>query len=1021
MLPYTFRIENREVRIEMFFVSNRRKIVFILTDVLSILRSRFSILKVYSREIKNYLFTINSIYKYHPPSIIGLNRNSLSIFLWLLISPFFLNAQQESDHRQDSMLGAYYYEMADSLFLDIDTALYYSHLALPLLKKTKQWELYVFTRCGLNYCYNTKEQYDSMRYNNKRAVDIAKIHLNPNSEAFICATNNQALTFSEIDEDYLKALETYKKTYNLLNTSNSSFSKGPLEENIGQMYYFLGDFETAINYYSQAIASFKLAATPSTIPFIRLAKVYDKLSKVYYKLGQLELAKQHQVKAIQMLYGSADFNQNFATRLLTELVKINISLGDLDSASYQLHQVQKNKTLTPLQTAKLFHHQGVIAFKKGDFPSAIKALTRGFEQDITKDKVREKANIYRSLSQIYMASQQFELALKYQQEAVRLLTKNASLKRDIDIPDSEATVLSSLELFKTFIDKGQTLKQLYQQTGEILYLVAALDSYTYLSFLTDDIRCLYQSEESQLLLLEEAKDFYEEAITAAYELYDQTQEVGYVEKAFFFTEKSKSNLLLDELRKKKFLSKTVVADSLIQQEYALKVAITNYKKLIRKEAAKGEKKEAQKIQTLNQQLFLHRENLGSIKDQLQERFPAYSDLTKQAPINLSNVQNRLVPNQVVLEYFVGQENIYLFKITPSQTDFIKIPNDFDLDQLLVQLFDNLKMTGKNGVTNYITVAHQLYKHLIEPANLTATENNLLIIPDGQLENLPIGILLSNTTTNQSPKMLPYLIRDYTIGYAYSATIFDFQMKQSLSTKSGILGIFPVFSDTSKELFFSDQLYEILSKFVGNYLIKEAATVSNFKKQAENFSILHFFTHARGYDAQHGEPSIDFIDKTLAVSDLQTYHLNAHLAVLGACQTNVGAYKKGEGIMSLSRVFTFAGIPSIITSVATVFEQSTSTIMATLYDNMKQGLPKQIALRNAKEAYLTDPKVPDSQCAPFYWGTFLAIGNTKPIPLTKQSIWKSGMEFFFNLSKQYLGYLLVLSLLVWFGSRMIKKN
>ncbi|HHH50491.1 MAG TPA: CHAT domain-containing protein, partial [Saprospiraceae bacterium] len=615
-------------------------------------------------------------------------------------------------------------------------------------------------------------------------------------------------------------------------------------------------------------------------------------------------------------------------------------------------------------------------------------LHRGLQVTPQKNQVREKASIPRTLSEIFHSKKDFRQALKHQQKAVKLLTADTSLINDLDIPDSRTIVSSKLDLFKTLVQKGKTIHALYQETKNPIYLKAALNTYLYLSQLTDDIRSFYQSEESQLLLLDEAKDFYEKAMETAFLLYDKNPNQQFLENAFFFTEKSKSELLLEELRKKEFSGKGIIADSLLKKQYNLKVAINYNHKLLKKENRKIEQKNKSKIKDLETTIFNLQKQWSDLKDEINLSYPTYSALTEQLPITLNKMQSKLDDSQVLLEYFVGKKNIYLFKVTQQNATLLKISNDFNLDILLTDLFGNLKMTGTNGISQYSTIAYQLYQKLLQPAQLSS-QKNVIIIPDGRLENLPFGILLTKKGNTNSPKDLPYFIKKMATSYAYSATILSYQMSQKTSLASSIIGVFPIFEKTEKELLHSEKIHKSLSRFSGSFLLKEEATKQNFLNNVEDFQIIHFSSHARGKDNIQESPSIDLFDGSLIISDLQTYNLSASLAVLSACETNVGEYRNGEGIMSLSRGFTFAGVPSIITSVSNVMEESTSSIIISLYKNLEKRMPKHEALRQAKLEYLNNPNLPNSECSPYYWGTFLAIGNMDNITFkykSKNDIW-----------------------------------
>ena len=46
-------------------------------------------------------------------------------------------------------------------------------------------------------------------------------------------------------------------------------------------------------------------------------------------------------------------------------------------------------------------------------------------------------------------------------------------------------------------------------------------------------------------------------------------------------------------------------------------------------------------------------------------------------------------------------------------------------------------------------------------------------------------------------------------------------------------------------------------------------------------------------------------------EIYNLELKGELAVLSACSTGDGKLQKGEGVISLARAFTYAGIPSVV--------------------------------------------------------------------------------------------------------------
>lgn len=902
-----------------------------------------------------------------------------------LIGPRRLPASVPTDFQRDSLLGITYYQKADAAWRNIDSCMHYSFLAIEYLKNTCQWEKYIFTLCGLNYCYNSREQYEEMEANNLLAYTEAKRYLTPEDETYYIALNNYALVQSEIKEDHLGALGLYKEAYDGLNgikgeVNNST--RGGIEENIGQMYYFLGDFETAVDFYKKAEESFKNVRVDGQIkvPYIRVAKIHDKIAKVHYASADFREAWVYQQKSLSTLEESGIYDRNFSVRFEIDLAKTALSRQDQATALAILNRLSR-EDLTPIQRAKVLRYQGMANLRDGQPGLAEKQLLAGLGQKIAEDQALEKVKLNMALAELYTQTGQAERALAAQQETVRLLAPDAELGSLFALPPSGSFVKSSLQLFRVLKMKAGTLSELYEEHREKKYAKAAMDTYRYIGTLIDEIRSFYLSRESQLFLLEDVKDYFETAIQLAHDLYEQEGRLEYLDHAFAFMEKSKSNLLLDELRKQEF-GDEMLANDLLREEYRLRSLINYSRKRIRQEETKGTDRDVDKIKAINNEIFGYQYELGQLLDHINRHYTKYSEISQRQPIALADMQQQLRLSETVLEYFVGREYIYLFVITPEKVDLKKIANDVPLDELVSRLFQNLKMSGRMGAEDYGLAAFRLYEKLLLPAGLEPeSDRDLIVIPDGEIENLPFDILLSEKPDVATPRKLAYLIRDYTFSYAYSATVLVHQKSQRPPEKSAILGIFPTFRGSGKELLYSEEMYQMLSGYEGTYLRDRKADASGFLQAVSRADIVHFDTHARGNDDTYHEPAIDLFDRSLLLSDLQNRKLAIHLAVLSACETNVGEYREGEGIMSLSRGFTYAGIPSVITSVTRVFERSTSEIMQRFYENLEKGMRKHDALRAAKLDYLQT--APTATGTPYYWGTFLAIGNMDTVHLTRR--------------------------------------
>ena len=82
-----------------------------------------------------------------------------------------------------------------------------------------------------------------------------------------------------------------------------------------------------------------------------------------------------------------------------------------------------------------------------------------------------------------------------------------------------------------------------------------------------------------------------------------------------------------------------------------------------------------------------------------------------------------------------------------------------------------------------------------------------------------------------------------------------------------------------------------------------------------------------YNKKNPTNKFNYIDNNfLQAYEISKMNLKADLVVLSACETGYGAYKKGEGIISLGRSFMYAGVPALVVSLWSVNDVSTSVLM-----------------------------------------------------------------------------------------------
>jgi CHAT domain-containing protein len=148
----------------------------------------------------------------------------------------------------------------------------------------------------------------------------------------------------------------------------------------------------------------------------------------------------------------------------------------------------------------------------------------------------------------------------------------------------------------------------------------------------------------------------------------------------------------------------------------------------------------------------------------------------------------------------------------------------------------------------------------------------------------------------------------------------------------------------------------------------------------DYRYLHFATHAYVDDVFPGLSwlALSKVDNRgreqpgyLQLNDIYRLRLNADLVTLGACRTGLGKQLRGEGMISLTRGFIYAGAPRVMVSLWDVPDRETSQLMQSFYRNLlKQNLPVSEALRRAQVEMWEQAQ----SNAPFFWAAFSLQGD-----------------------------------------------
>ncbi|NJN78767.1 MAG: CHAT domain-containing protein [Saprospiraceae bacterium] len=385
-----------------------------------------------------------------------------------------------------------------------------------------------------------------------------------------------------------------------------------------------------------------------------------------------------------------------------------------------------------------------------------------------------KAVFNRNLGRVYAVQGDFDKAMPYFQKTfhhrISTFTDTLNIYANPTVFDKIASPIFLLDDLKS---KAYFLSQFSEKQKN---LEAALETYDLAFQWMDTLTQFYSYDDSRMIHNQRNRDIYEQAIEVAYQLYQRTRDKKYIDKAFAYAEKIKSNILLSELQSDE--NQMIIPKSIQNREKDLGANVSFYERQL--QTAK-ENKEKDKIKLYQNYLTDYRIALGELKDSIKHNYSKYYELKYTATLaTISTIQANLTAEQGFVSYYSGDSLTYVFSITNGAANFARLDSTSIIDKQVFAFRDKLKQP-KNATTsevfkNYNEVSNQLYQTILTSSIKSFSKNirQLIIIPDGTLNYIPFEILTNKIIKNPSQDFskMPYLLYNYQIQYGYSATLLN---------------------------------------------------------------------------------------------------------------------------------------------------------------------------------------------------------------------------------------------------------
>lgn len=865
---------------------------------------------------------------------------------------------------------------------------------------------------SLGYLYDDLGAYDEALLYYEKSLDILAKMANPPKGRMAKLYNNIGFTYKN-KGFYTRAMEFFKKEleFQLQVKSETHPAIAIAHVNLGASHYRRGDYGQALLHFQKALEISMIAyGEEHQITYISL----ENIALCHIEMGDYEhaiakLNRATEIKKRALPPGHPDLAYTFKNISEAYSRKGNIRQA-LSYSKRALNIQYKSLGGHHPKLIDTYNLTGTYFADQHQPDSALYYLARAKNLVLSSLNPRHPVlvNTYAAMAKAYESMSQYEKADAFYHKALGILVNDAdsmAVSPDLGIGAFRYPVYAVDILF----DKARMLNAAFHYKSELTLLEASLSTFQILSRLLDDMQTGYVNERSKLTIGRKSHKIYEHAIQTAYDLYQQTKDPVYLKQVFFFAEKSKARVLLESVVQNRTHAYSGVPDSVIAYEQSLKERVNALWDEMDFFIASASV-EKQRLSALRDSLILLNRQLAQFRNSLSRDFPGYYTFKFDSRIpSVDVIQDRLANSRfTAVEYFLGTRSLFVIVITEDNLTVKKLAFDPGLSDAIHAF---ARAVTQRADSSYYVLGVSLYNTLIKPIEtFISSSSKLLIIPDGVMALLPFEALLTRNVTAGSSnyRKFPYLLWDYSMAYAPSLALSTALLaEQNQSYETEFLALAPGFdtgapvwkdqtgfinrSEWNALPFSRLEVTNIAALFKKNtrfwehlfgtqrtrLFLNENASESALKSTSLDARYIHMATHAFISNDQSELSGIVLYpdmsrseDGILFAHEIFNLSIKADLVVLSACETGTGSVVRGEGIMSLSRAFQFAGAGNLLVSLWKVEDRSSAKLMVGFYRELIHNKDNTTALQEAKKELIRNRTF----AHPYYWAPFILIGN-----------------------------------------------
>jgi CHAT domain-containing protein len=271
---------------------------------------------------------------------------------------------------------------------------------------------------------------------------------------------------------------------------------------------------------------------------------------------------------------------------------------------------------------------------------------------------------------------------------------------------------------------------------------------------------------------------------------------------------------------------------------------------------------------------------------------------------------------------------------------------------------------------YLTQSQALYDLLIRPLETdleTIEPKTLVFVGDGLLRNVPMAALHDGKQ---------FLVEKYAIAVSLGLNLTSAGNKLTGQLQPLAFGLSDARPPLEQELPYVDLELQEIDRIVGGEQFSNGQfTWENFRQQllTNESPIVHIATHGR-FSGSTERSFIQTYDRPASLNELESLlnqrQQSLELLVLSACQTSAGNDRSTFGLAGIA---IRTGVKSVLASLWFSNDAASVDVIAEFYNNLKQGMTRSEALRQAQLKQIAKP-ITNPNRHPVIWSNLVLLGD-----------------------------------------------